>query len=64
MRLRRDVRSIADTKSKDLKAGEVRLRDGKRFRPIVLRVNEGDCLVINFTNLLAPNASTAAGPIL
>ena len=35
-------------------AGNVRLRDGKRPRPIVLRVNEGDCLQVNFTNLLAP----------
>jgi hypothetical protein len=30
-----------------------RLRDGKRPRPIVLRANVGDCLSIQFTNLLA-----------
>lgn len=35
--------------------GNVRLRDGKRPRPLVLRVNEGDCLQVNFINLLAPN---------
>jgi len=35
--------------------GNVRLRAGKRPRPIVLRVNEGDCLQVNFTNLLSPS---------
>ena len=42
--------------------GNVRLRDGKRPRPIVLRVNEGDCLQVNFINLLSnhpPDNSTA-----
>ena len=33
--------------------GNVRLKDGKRPRPIVLRVNEGDCLQVNFQNLLS-----------
>ncbi|MBV9211569.1 MAG: hypothetical protein JOZ52_13105, partial [Acidobacteria bacterium] len=33
--------------------GNVHLKEGKRPRPIVLRVNEGDCLQINFTNLLS-----------
>lgn len=33
--------------------GNVHLRDNKRPRPIVLRVNEGDCLEVKFTNLLA-----------
>lgn len=37
-----------------LAAGNVRLRSGKRARPIVLRVNEGEILEIEFTNLLAP----------
>jgi len=36
-------------------AGNVRLQSDKRPRPIVLRVNEGDCLRIAFTNLLAPD---------
>ncbi len=35
-------------------AGNARLRPGKRPRPLTLRVNEGDCLNINFTNLLSP----------
>ncbi|MDT7809657.1 MAG: manganese oxidase [Acidobacteriota bacterium] len=42
------------------KQGNVNLRDGKRPRPIVLRVNAEDCLLIKFTNWLAsaPKAST------
>ncbi|MEZ5933512.1 MAG: multicopper oxidase domain-containing protein [Alphaproteobacteria bacterium] len=36
-------------------AGHVRLRPEKRPRPIVLRVNEGDCLKVVFTNLLSPD---------
>ena len=32
--------------------GNARLRPGKRPRPLVLRVNQGDCLQINFTNWL------------
>ncbi|HEV2853871.1 MAG TPA: hypothetical protein VHC97_13800 [Thermoanaerobaculia bacterium] len=39
--------------------GAVKLRDGKRARPIVLRANEGDCLEITFTNLLAPSTSSS-----
>ncbi|WP_437661010.1 multicopper oxidase domain-containing protein [Sorangium sp. So ce1182] len=34
--------------------GNARLRDGKRPRPLVLRVNVGDTLRIRFTNLLRP----------
>jgi hypothetical protein len=37
-----------------LVAGQVRLRAGKRPRPLVLRVNKGEILEIEFTNLLAP----------
>lgn len=37
-----------------LQAGQVRLRSGKRPRPIVLRMNVGDCLEINLKNLLNP----------
>jgi hypothetical protein len=33
--------------------GNVQLRADKRPRPIVLRVNEGDCLQVFFTNLLS-----------
>ena len=38
---------------KGLSAGNVRLRADKRPRPLVLRMNIGDCLKINFTNLLS-----------
>ena len=37
------------------KPGQVALRDGKRPRPIVLRMNMGDCLVVKFTNLVEPS---------
>ena len=35
-------------------AGLVTLRPDKRPRPLVLRVDEGDCLAVAFTNLLPP----------
>ena len=42
-------------KSGTVKApGNVVLKEGKRPRPIVLRANVGDILVINFTNYLRP----------
>ena len=47
--LERDVIPKTGTQ---LGAGNARLRDGKRPRPLVLRVNVGDCLTVNFTNLL------------
>jgi len=34
--------------------GNARLRDDKRPRPLTLRVNEGDCLQVHFTNWLSP----------
>ncbi|HEX8722262.1 MAG TPA: hypothetical protein VF736_16730, partial [Pyrinomonadaceae bacterium] len=37
-----------------LRPGLVRLRSDKRPRPLVLRMNVGDCLQIDFQNLLAP----------
>src|ERR687892_458365 len=51
--LKRDV--VAVDASKGLVAGNVQLRPGKRPRPIALRMNVGDCLAINFTNLLSPD---------
>jgi len=39
-----------------LAPGNVQLRAGRRPRPLVLRVNEGDCLRITFRNLLRPGA--------
>jgi hypothetical protein len=41
-------------------AGNVRLRDDKRARPLVLRANKGDCLEITFWNLLGPGAPAGA----
>jgi manganese oxidase len=49
--LRRDV--VAIDPLKGIVAGNVRLRSTKRPRPIVLRMNSGDCLRITFTNLLS-----------
>ena len=42
--------------AKDL-VGNVRLRDDKRARPLVLRANKGDCLEITFWNLLSPGTT-------
>ncbi|MEW6208866.1 MAG: copper oxidase [Acidobacteriota bacterium] len=50
--LRRDVVPI--NPELGLTAGNVQLREDKRPRPIVLRMNVGDCLQINFQNLLNP----------
>jgi manganese oxidase len=52
--LKRDL--VAIDPLKGLVAGNVRLRSDKRPRPIVLRMNSGDCLKITFTNLLSPSA--------
>jgi len=49
--LQRDVVPISGT---TLTAGNVQLRSDKRPRPLVLRMNVGDCLTITFTNLLSP----------
>jgi hypothetical protein len=42
--------------------GKVALRSDKRPRPIVLRANVGDCLNIEFTNLLDPNGGPGNCP--
>ncbi len=60
--LRRDVISNAEPAQTELQPGAVILRVGKRPRPIVLRVNEGDCLEIRFTNLLAKDNPGSANP--
>lgn len=39
----------------------VTLRPGKRPRPMVLRVNQDQCLEINFTNLLTQDAKNVSG---
>ncbi|MDT8333534.1 hypothetical protein RQ831_20995 [Roseomonas gilardii] len=48
--LRHDVVSLDG--GTELRPGRVRLRPDKRPRPLVLRVNEGDCLEVTFQNLL------------
>ncbi len=54
--LKRDVVNASDGTSMNerSKPGEVRLRDGKRPRPLVLRVAPGDHLIVHFTNMLSP----------
>jgi len=50
--LRSDV--MPSSGGKELLPGAVQLRPGKRPRPMVLRMNVGDCLRISFQNLLSP----------
>ena len=50
--LRRDVEAKS---SAGLVPGNVRLKKYKRARPVVLRMNVGDCIQILFQNLLDPN---------
>ena len=59
--LRDDVEAI-DGKGV-LQAGGVRLRAYKRPRPMVLRVNVGECLDIRFQNLLAPAQTDPIQPV-
>ncbi len=58
--LKKDVVAIDSTKG--IVAGNVRLRSDKRPRPIVLRMNNGDCLKITFTNLLSPTPVSHQDP--
>ena len=48
-----DGTPLNDSTLKDA-PGNVKLRDDKRPRPLVLRANEGDCLEVRFHNLLMP----------
>jgi hypothetical protein len=50
--LRRDIQSNAPA-AYDMQPGKVMLRTNKRPRPMVLRMNVGDCLEIHFQNLLS-----------
>lgn len=54
--LKQDVVNKTDGRpmDKDSQPGQVRLRDGKRPRPLVLRSNPGDHLVVHFYNMLSP----------
>ena len=58
--LRRDVVSIDSAYG--LSPGNVQLRQGKRPRPLVLRMNVGDCLAIQFQNLLATSPADNQQP--
>ena len=58
--LKQDV--VAIDPLKGLVAGNVRLRSDKRPRPIVLRMNNGDCLRVSFTNLLSPSPKSHQDP--
>jgi hypothetical protein len=51
--LERDVVSM-DGSNTTLQAGKVMVRPDKRPRPLTLRVNKGQCLEIQFRNLLSP----------
>jgi hypothetical protein len=51
--LRSDVVASSGSSSDVLQPGQVQLRAGKRPRPLVLRMNVGDCLRIRFQNLLS-----------
>lgn len=68
--LRRDVvdktTGLPEAGGGTLSPGNVAFRPDKRPRPLVLRVNAGDCLQVHFQNLLAPNANpfNAADPNL
>jgi len=59
--LRRDVVDTLTNRSEIaggvLRPGQVQLREDKRPRPLVLRVAAGDCLTVNFLNLLSPVAN-------
>lgn len=61
--LRRDVVSTDTTvDTATLSPGKVRLRPDKRPRPLVLRMNIGDCLRISFQNLLSPKPRSSDDP--
>jgi hypothetical protein len=59
--LRRDVESMDG--SATLEPGRVQLKPYKRPRPMVLRVNVGDCLTIDVQNLLAPEPTDPIQPV-
>lgn len=62
--LRRDV--VSNDGSPTLTAGNVMLRPDKRPRPIVLRMDVGDCMEVSFENLLAsvPSVSASSTPVV
>lgn len=59
--LRRDVVPLDPALGSAPTPGNAMLRPDKRPRPIVLRVNEGDCLEVTFTNLLSETTQEEGG---
>ncbi len=59
--LRRDIAPVNATLG--LVPGNVQLRKDKRPRPIVLRMNVGDCLQVKFQNLLATTPKDQQQPV-
>lgn len=59
--LKNDVVAIDATRP--LGPGNVQLRADKRPRPLVLRVNVGDCLKIDFQNFLTPVPASPQQPV-
>ncbi len=57
--LRGDLVPLDD--AKPIGPGNARLRETKRPRPLVLRVNKEDCLEVSFTNWLSPEVSEEGG---
>lgn len=53
---------ILDKASRVLKAGNVRLASHVRPRPLVLRMNQGECLEITLTNYFTPDADDPDNP--
>jgi hypothetical protein len=58
--LRRDL--VGGSNAQDITAGNARLNQDRRPRPLVLRVRVGDCLHVYFQNLLAPTALPPSTP--
>lgn len=59
--LRRDV--VPTSGTGPLEPGRVKLRSDKRPRPLVLRMNVGDCIQVAFENLLSPTRAVADQPV-
>ncbi len=66
--LRRDVvdktTGLPESAGGVLLPGNVKLREDKRPRPLILRMNVGSCLEIKFTNLLSPQPFIAELPFI
>jgi manganese oxidase len=54
---------VSTTGTPALVPGHVQLRPGKRPRPLVLRMNVGDCLDLDFQNLLGPARANPIQPV-